>query len=338
MPRNDKQSVVLRLFELMKQLPTRGTGKTAAELTTALNDAGYIIDKRQVERDLKDLEEAFPLDKNDTSKPYGWKWINGASIDLPVMTLSEALSLRLIEGTLKTLMPISMLEGLEPRFRQAEKQLVVLSKENRKAKWASKVRSVSPTMPFVPPVIDSELLATVQEALLSDIQIEVDYQGMNDEESKQLRLSPLALVNRGAVSYLIATAYEYEDIRLYAMHRILKATKTGDTVKRPANFDLDEYIQAGGLHFGNGKTIRLSAWVSQWLAKILEETPLSADQQLKVSGEKTKLTATVSDSWQLTWWLMSQGTGIEVTAPVALRKRVGEQLAEAAAQYTNQAT
>jgi predicted DNA-binding transcriptional regulator YafY len=329
---------VLRQWELLKLLPSAGTGKTATELTNALNDAGFNISKRQVERDLNELLEAFVLDRDDRSIPHGWKWMKGASADLPGMTVSEALSLSLVEDTIKKLMPISMLEGLEPRFRQAEKQLIALSKENRKAKWASKVRSVSPTMPFVSPVIDSELLETVQEALLSDIQIEVDYQGMNDEESKQLSLSPLALVNRGAVSYLIATAYEYEDVRLYAMHRILKATKTNDTVKRPASFDLDEYILAGGLHFGNGKTIRLSAWVSQWLAKILEETPLSADQQLKVSGEKTKLTATVSDSWQLTWWLMSQGTGIEVTAPVALRKRVGEQLAEAAAQYTNQAT
>ena len=338
MPRNDKQSVLLRQWQLLKLLPSVGTGKTASELTHALNDAGFDISKRQVERDLNELMEAFVLDRDDRSIPQGWKWMKGASVDLPGMTVSEALSLRLVEDTLKTLMPISMLEGLEPRFRQADKQLVALSKENRNAKWASKVRTVSPTMPFVPPVIDSELLATVQEALLSDIQIEVDYQGVNDEESKQLCLSPLALVNRGAVSYLIATAYEYEDIRLYAMHRILKARKTGDTVKRPASFDLDEYIQAGGLHFGSGKTIRLSAWVSPWLAKILDETPLSADQKLTVSGEKTKLTATVMDSWQLIWWLMAQGPGIEVTAPVALRKKVGEQLAEAANLYTKQAS
>ncbi len=338
MPRNDKPSVIQRQWELLKLLPSAGTGKTVTELTNALNDAGFEISKRQIERDLNELLETFVLDKDDRSTPHGWKWIKGASADLPGMTVSEALSLSLVEDTLKKLMPISMLDGLEPRFRQAEKQLVALSKENRKAKWASKVRSVSPTMPFVPPVIDAELLETVQEALLSDIQIEVDYLGMNDEESKQLRLSPLALVNRGAVSYLIATAYEYEDVRLYAMQRILKATKTNDTVKRPASFDLDEYILAGGLHFGNGKTIRLSAWVSQWLAKILEETPLSADQKLTVLGEKTKLTATVSDSWQLTWWLMSQGTGIEVTGPVALRKKIGEQLAEAAARYKNQAS
>lgn len=333
MPRNDKRSVLLRLFELLKQLPSRGTGKTSLELTKALNNAGYEITKRQVERDLNELMEAFPLDRNDTSIPHGWKWVTGASVDLPSMSVSEALSLQLVEGTLKKLLPISMLEGLENRFRQAEKQLVALGKENRKAKWASKVRSISPAMPLVLPAIDSEILATVQEALLSDVQIEVSYQGMSDDEPKEMRLSPLALVNRGAVSYLVATAYEYEDVRLYAIHRISTATKTIDAVKRPANFDLDEYIQSGGLHFGNGKTVHLNAWISTGLAKILEETPLSLDQKLTVSGEKIKLTATVSDSWQLTWWLLSQGSSIEVTSPVTLRKRIGDKLAEAAARY-----
>lgn len=338
MPRNDKQSVLLRQWELLKQLPSQGTGKTASELTRALHDAGYDITKRQVERDLNELMEAFTLDRDDRSIPHGWKWMKGASVDLPGMTISEALSLRLVEDTIKPLLPISMLEGLETRFRQAEKQLLALGKENRKAKWASKVRTVTPTMPLLPPEINSTVLATVQEALLSDVQIEVDYQAMRDEADKQMLLSPLALVNRGTVTYLVATAFEYQDVRLYAMHRIRNATQTNNAVKRPADFDLDQYIQEGGLHFGYGKSIRLSAWLSPVLARLLEETPMSEDQQLTPADGKVKLTATVMDSWQLTWWLMSQGNGIEVASPVALRRKIAGRLADAAAQYGSENT
>ena len=335
MPRNDKQSVILRQWELLKLLPSRGTGRTASELTRELNNAGFRITKRQVERDLNELMEAFALDKNDTSIPHGWKWVHGASVDLPGMTLTEALSLRLVEDTLKPLLPVSLWEGLDARFRQAEKQLTALSKENRKAKWASKVRTVNPTMPMIPPAIDSTVLATVQDALLADLQIDVDYQAMRDEESKIRRLHPLGMVNRGTVTYLIAYTSEHDDVRLYALHRIRNATRTSDAVKRPANFVLDEYIRAGGLHFGSGKCIRLNLWVSHGLARLLEETPMSEDQQLMAEedGDRIKLTATVVDSWQLTWWLMSQGPSIEVVAPIALRRKIGGLLAEAANRY-----
>jgi len=335
MPRNDKQSVLLRLFELLKQLPSQGIGKTASELTRSLNDAGYDISKRQVERDLNVLMEAFPLDRDDISFPQGWKWVKGASVDLPTMTISEALSLRLVENTIKQLLPVSMLDGLDNRFRQAEKQLAALSKENRQAKWASKVRTVSPTLPLISPAIDSVVLATVQEALFADEQVDVDYRSMNNEVPKQRRLNPLAMVNRGAVSYLIATEIESDDIRLYALHRIHNATRTHEAVNRPSDFDLDEYISTGGMQFGDGKTIRLNAWISPYLSKILEETPLSEDQRLHVEDDNIKLTATVADSWQLTWWVMSYGASIEVTSPVGLRRKIGGLLAEAAAQYTN---
>ena len=90
------------------------------------------------------------------------------------------------------------------------------------------------------------------------------------------------------------------------------------------------------MHFGNGKTIRLSAVVSEWLKRILEETPMSVEQSFKLDGDDIRLTATVTDSWQLTWWLMSWGDGIEVVSPVALRRKIAGLLSDAAAQYENE--
>lgn len=121
-----------------------------------------------------------------------------------------------------------------------------------------------------------------------------------------------------------------------ALHRIHKAALTDEAVKRPADIDLDEYIQKGGMSFANSKTIRLSANISEFLARILEETPLSEDQKLKIEGNHTKLTATVADTWQLTWWIMAYGDNIEVTAPVALRRKISGLLTDAANQYASE--
>jgi predicted DNA-binding transcriptional regulator YafY len=194
------------------------------------------------------------------------------------------------------------------------------------------VRSVSPTLPLIPPVIDPKVLETVQDALLADLQVDVEYTS-RDRKSKQLRLHPLAMVCRGPVTYLVATAKEYEEVRIFAVHRISEATRTNESVKRPANFDLDEYIQADGFQFGNGKILHLSAWIHQDLANILEETPLSKDQKIVAEDEWLKLTATVTDSWQLSWWIMSWGDSIEVIAPVTYRRKIASRLANAAAQY-----
>lgn len=109
------------------------------------------------------------------------------------------------------------------------------------------------------------------------------------------------------MSYLLDTAFACEDVRLYAIHRIRRAEVTDDSVQRPQGFSLDAYIAQGGLHLGSGEPIRLEARVEEWLADILTETLLSADQSLENSGQEIFLSATIHNTWQLHWWILSQG-------------------------------
>ena len=166
----------------------------------------------------------------------------------------------------------------------------------------------------------------VNKGLLPDRQMEIAYQRPGDEEAMALRLHPLGLVQRGPVTYLVATAFTYTDVRLYAVHRITGASVQAEPAHRPDGFSLDDYIAQGALQFGDGRTIRLVARVSPWLADILTETPLTEDQQLEPVGEVLRLTATITDSWQLRWWILSQGQGITVLEPEELRKYIIREL------------
>ncbi len=333
MPSDTTRNTLIRQWELLKLLPKRGTGKTAKDLAVTLNDAGFKVSKRQIERDLATLSGPFPLDCKDQSIPYGWKWMDGRSADLPGLTVAEALSMKLVEDTLKPLLPKSVLATLAGNFKQAQEKLAALDAENPNVQWASKVRNVQPTLPLLPPQVNQEALENVQESLLRNKQFEAEYQSMSSAKSSVMTLHPLGLVNRGSVTYLVATAFDYSDVRLYALHRISKANKLEEDVVRPSDFNLDDYINSGALQFGNGKFLNLKAYVNDWLAKFLTETPLSSDQTLIVDGDKTLLTATVPDSMQLQWWILSHGTGIEVLTPVELRTDISQTLKQAASAY-----
>ena len=79
----------------------------------------------------------------------------------------------------------------------------------------------------------------------------------------------------------------------------------------PEGFDLDEYISSGA--FG-----------------LLR----SADQQVVAEDEKyLTLQATVPDTAQLEWWLMSFGADAEVLEPVALREKLAAIAREMAERY-----
>lgn len=87
--------------------------------------------------------------------------------------------------------------------------------------------------------------------------------------------------------------------------------------RRPVDFSLDDYIAGGAQQFtspGAGP-IALQAWINEDLARQLRETPLSSDMHLEPEKDGQQLTATVQDSWQLRWWLLSQ------TGSIAVRSR-----------------
>ena len=141
---------------------------------------------------------------------------------------------------------------------------------------------------------------------------------------------------RGAVSYLAATARDYEEIRLYALHRFEKAEILGNAAHVPKGFNLDHELAQGFGEFSNqGGQIKLIISCSEWLAGILAETPLSADQKSKHDEDGwVRITATVNDTWQLRWWLLSLGSSVKILSPRKVRDEIVESLKDALSYYT----
>ncbi|HDR14976.1 MAG TPA: WYL domain-containing protein [Desulfobacteraceae bacterium] len=323
---------IARQWELLKLLPNRLPGKSALELAAALDERGYKVSKRTVERDLNELILLFPLACNDRGTPFGWYWMPETYCELPGLTLAEAMTTRLLEDYLKPLLPTSILRTLAPRFKHAADKLA-FQKESHLSTWTDKVRVVPAGLTLLPPEIDPLVLETVQEALLKDKQLEIQYRAAQRKQASTQTIHPLGLVQRGPVGYLVATAFDYEDVRLYALHRITAAIPNKQQCRRPRGFNLDDYIKTGALEFGDGKFIRLRASISPELANILRETPLTKDIQIKERRHDCLLTCTIVESWQLYWWILSQGAEIEILAPKKLRQAVMDGIKRAAEIY-----
>ena len=311
-----------RLLELLNLLDPHGLGHTAFELTEKLRELGYKVEKRTVERDLVRLSEKCGVQCDDSSMPYRWKRLVSRSVPLPEVNMADALSLVLAEELLRELAPVSLLKALEPKFAQAQSRLTATQK-NTLAQWKDRVRYLPPGLPFLPPKVDERVLRLVKDAILEERQIEVRYSGREATKDSEQTLHPLALVQHGSVAYLVATAFDYGEPRLYALHRIRAVTVTNDPAERPKDFSLDGFLAAGGMQFGEGPQVRLKAIVSNKLACYLQESPLSREQKLKpIDKDHYRFEVSVKDSWQLHFWILSQGAEIVVEGPKALREKI----------------
>ena len=320
---------------MLAALPRYPRKITASDLQSKLDRAGLTTTKRTVERDLQTLSGQFPLTCDDRSKPYGWSWKKDApSFSVPGLSVDEALTLQLVRQYLVPVLPASTLRSLASHFEQAEKILGESTPSRSARAWMRKVRIVHPGQLLLPPKINREVYRAITDALLHERKIKATYLGRGESEPKELELHPLALIQRGPVTYLVARAFDYHDERLYAVHRFRSAQALDEPAKH-TGFDLDAYIGSGKLGFGEGKSIRLTALFDGETVAHLRESPLSTDQTLATESDgRTRVVATVMDTPQLRWWLLGFGDGLEILKPAALRREVANVARRMTRQYS----
>jgi len=333
MPSSDSGNTVARQWELLNNIiPHRRPGKSASQLCRELERAGFPVSKRTVERDMHELSRLFPIKCNDLGTPHGWHWSEDRHLDMPCMENTEAISLGLMEDVLRRIMPQTFLAALEGRFTAARNKLKALSK-GRHAKWKQLVRYQAPGMPFQPPHVPSDILSALQQALIEQKQMKVEYRSVSATSEKIYHLHPLSLLQHGVRSYLIATKHGERNVGQYAIHRMKSIEVTDDAVITPQGYSLDAYMTSGAAQFDPGHAFLIKARIADYLKKVLEETPLSKDQKITTRAGVHTLTATVQQSWELEFWLRSQGSALTVLQPASLRKKMIAELKENLTNY-----
>jgi predicted DNA-binding transcriptional regulator YafY len=318
---------LLRQWIMLKYIPRSPNKIDAASIKVHLDQKGYDISKRSIERDLKALSEegVFPIEKDDRDRPYGWYWPrNIKPLDIPGMDSLMALSYVLIEQHIRDILPSSVTASLKPYFSQARAVLKEGSAKNKLSYLPEKIRLLDRGPMQKSPKVPAVITDAIHQALLQNKKLSATYLPRDKERHDSYEINPLALIFKGGVAYLICTLWEYSDIKQLALHRFSQASLLSEEAKVPEGFGIDDYISTGKLSYlRSDKPIKFSATISDFMALHLTEQPLADNQKIvRVEGGRHKLSASIADSDELLWWILSFGTNIEVLKPVFLRKEI----------------
>jgi predicted DNA-binding transcriptional regulator YafY len=327
MPRTPKKftkSTLMRQWLMLRAIPRLPKVIGTSDLISLLTNAEYDVDLRTIQRDLNNLSTILPLG-SDQHKPQGWGWLpNAGQFDIPGLEPQAALAFHMAESHLRTVLPASTLETLRPWFDSA--RAVLDEHGNGLAKWAKKIRVLPRGLPQKVPAIQPEVQAAVYQAVLQDTKLSIQYgkhSNTTDTGKGAWRvISPLALVVRDGIVYLVCVYDGYTDPRQLALHRMPAAELLNEPAQRPKGFSIDSYIAEG--EFGiplTPRLIKLEAEFYRGVARHLQESPISEDQSIHdVDEGNILLRATVPDTLELRLWLKSFGDEVAIIKPVALRR------------------
>jgi predicted DNA-binding transcriptional regulator YafY len=286
-----------------------------------INQEGFDVSLRTVERDLAELPNIFPqyFTVIDRTKPWGYKLPLNAK-KTSGMSPAEAVCLQLAFDYLNPLLPNKSLDPMTPYLKEAEAVLNMIS-ANKMKNWKKKVLTLNEGFQLTQAKVSSEILSNIHQALWDGKMIKVKYTSKYKKDSSSYELNPGGLVYRGRISYLICSFDNDRDKPIYLpLHRFEEVT-VGEKPSALEGKDVKNLVK-GLLGFQVAKEkIKIKLKFSQMAGGHLYETPISSSQKIKLSKEGYIIVEDkVEDDMELRFWIQGFADRVEVLGPKKLRE------------------
>lgn len=221
-----------RLLQIMMLLQTRG-GMTTRELAARLE-----VSERTIHRDMEALSTAGVPVYAERGAAGGWRLMEGYRADWAGLHKDELLALLAAEPH-RHLTDLGFGDAYEAAVL---KVLATLSPTLRRDADYMRQRVYVDGASWHQTVEELPWLSLLQEAVWEDRQLRLLYASGGDSAVSERILSPLGLVLKGSLWYLVAAGIEQEP-RTYRVSRIQDASLLDEPVVHPDHFNLAAYWQ-----------------------------------------------------------------------------------------------
>ena len=348
-----------RLFMLYQRLP-RSKDK-AISLTELMNVYGnnpnhYANERKNLENDLTSLNQIFndvfhsdalmrlPAWGNNISGQTARFYIE-PSFSIDVVNEQTVFFWQMLDKYTANYLPTSFKQIISEKLGQLDRQDKTSFNQSRLGQWQNHLI----TLPSIvqAPKLDSDVLASIHQALLENKQLHITYRKKWDEHSNVRIIYPKGLVFIDNMIYLTGfnpTSDHIDDNVLLKVHRNFAVNRleaaevteqlVPDWVERNA-FTLENLRKLGKLELNNGLKIGLVLKVQKYACQHLYERPLSSTQTITVIDDTwNEVRATVANTQRLQDWLVSMSQLAVVIEPAQLKAVILERLESGMKLYT----
>jgi predicted DNA-binding transcriptional regulator YafY len=163
----------------------------------------------------------------------------------------------------------------------------------------------------------------------------IRYRSLSSDRTSDRRVHPYHVFNHRGDWYLAAFDEPRKEVRIFALHRIRRATPTTGSYELPVDFNIRRYMSdAFGVQKG-GKPVNVSIRFAPRQARWIRERRWhrSARVQEGLDGGLV-LNLKVAETSEIVRWVLQFGHEAEVLEPASLREAVREHLSSALVAYS----
>jgi len=318
-----------RQWTIIQSLLTSRTGKPISELAETLG-----CHRRTVYRDLEALQSAgFPLYSDQQEGRSRWYLIESARQSIPIpFSMTELMALYFSRDWLRALENTVFHESLESLFQKVKATLP--PETDHYLETFRRTVKVG-TQPHKHYGAFRETLDSVNQAIIDQKVLQVDYFTMSRKQRSQRNIAPYRLWFFDGTFYLIAYCYLRRDVRVFAVDRIQSIDMLSESFRLPEEGVVDGFMESS---FGvfRGTSVHVKIRFDPKVAGYIGEKTWHATQKLtQLEGGTVLFEADVAGTEEIKHWVMQWGAHAEVLSPASLRRAMQSETAAMLEHYTN---
>jgi predicted DNA-binding transcriptional regulator YafY len=316
MSRNDQ---VTRQWLLLQVLERPG-GATIEELVQAL-PADYSRGARTVRRDLEALSDRFPVYTERVDGKVRWKLVDGfhrvpavqfSATELMALTFTTDLA-RPLEGT-----PIK--DSIDSAVAKATGVLPHESTEFAHTLQGCFSAGVGPHKLYAE---HREKIDQLARAITRHRTVEMTYYTASRDKTSRRKVDPYHVWYAAGALYLIGHCHLRDDVRMFAIDRIISLTVTNLPCQLPLNFDVQEYVRNALVVMRSGTPIELELHFDRKTTAWAKNRVWHPSQRITVDPDGCiTLKIDVARNAELIGWILSFGAGVHVLKPAEVAQEV----------------
>lgn len=326
MPRNDQ---VTRQWLLLKILERPG-GATIDELARSLPE-DYACHARTVRRDLQALEVRFPIYTDHVNGSVRWKLVEGFN-RIPALQFSatELMALVFTRDLARPLEGTPIKESIDSALAKVASVLPAAAEEfiQHLQGWFS--AGIGPHKTYRE---HREKIDQLARAITKSRTVEMRYYTATRDKTSRRKVDPYRIWYAAGALYLIGYCHTRQDVRMFAIDRILSLTITNLPCQMPLGFNVEEYVRSAlGVMRGGPQIeveLRFDRKTSAWA-----KNRIWHPSQKAIVDKKGCLTLVlqVAETPELVGWILSLGPGVRILRPSSLTRQVKSKALEIAQQ------
>ncbi|MBD3338110.1 MAG: WYL domain-containing protein [Candidatus Lokiarchaeota archaeon] len=185
--------------------------------------------------------------------------------------------------------------------------------------------------------INRDFFEILQKAAYEERQVKIKYHSQHSNHASERTVDPYAIHHQQGTWYLIAHCHKRDELRIFALNRILSLTETDVDFYKPSDFDIDNFLQNCFGIIRDDKTHHVKLKFTPYQSRWIRERQWHKTQQLTdLADGSLLLEMDVQGLDDVKRWVLQYGGEVEVVEPEELKSEVINEMEKLKSIYKTQ--